>query len=768
MAQPDRVIVTGHVFDSTTNEPISGVNVMVVKTSEGTSTDSLGDFVMYLKPGKYRLSFNFVGYRKKFAAIDVPRPERDTKLSIALVPSAYIADEVVINADRFHTAPAVYTMKAKDLSYVPNLFSDVLRSVTILPGVSSNNELTSTYNVHGQNFNDNLIYLDGFEIYRPYLAQRGIQETESVINQNMLSDFKFYNAAFPVQYGDKMSSVLAVTYRDREDTVLGGEVNASLLNAGITLHDRLGHLSWIAGFRYAYPGSFTRVLQTKGSYIPRYNDFQLFGSYSLPDGIKTELLFITAKNSFDLTPQEWVGNFQYNYWQNFKRLYLKFDGGENYDYNSNLLGLRVISPLSAGTNLSLSAALYSDRESYNENLTSNAYYAADAYNPLDTTFLQSGYHFAGNSLSMKRVEFKADFSSDQVTHRTIAGVTLRSSFMNNVLNESTSYSSVAGPPDVSSSNQRFVFNSLSAYVGEEVHFLPFAAVNLGLRGLKDYFNGELLFSPRASVSVQPGRLSTLNLGWGYYYQPPSFYETRDKSMQVAKSLKAQRAIHYVMSYARDFGNDTHLMAELFYQDLSRLIPYSFTNQLELTYGDSNNYEGYAYGLDLQYRGKLSQHLDTWIGYDYLVARERDISAGSGYQNSLLDQTHTFRIYLQDAMPQLHNSQAHVRLLFGTGYQYHPLVNAPGTSPTNNPQMVPDYNITQTYPWYYRVDMGLTLKLDLIDKATTTLTVDVYNVFDNRNTVSYSYYFIPQLSPQPVPIPNILSTRYFNVGLRIDF
>ncbi len=767
-AQPTPVPVTGHVYDSTTNLAICGVNVIVMSSSRGVSTDSLGNFVLDLLPGEYRLTVSFVGYKSKILDLNITRPARYHRLDIGLAPAAFVTDEVVVSADRFHTSPAVTTMKAKDLEYVPNLFSDVLRSVTILPGVSSNNELTSTYNVHGQNFNDNLIYLDGFEIYRPYLAQRGIQESQSVINQNMVSGFKFYNAAFPVEYGDKMSSVLSVTYRDREDTVLGGEVNADLLNAGVTLHDRMGGLSWIAGFRYAYPGAFTKVLQTKGNYLPRYSDFQLFGSYLFPGGITAQLLFITAKNSFDLTPQAWVGNFQYNNWFNFQRIYLEFQGGENYKYDSNLLGVRFITPFSTNTTLSTSLALYSDKESYNENLNSNAYYAPDAYNPLDTTYLQSGNTFAANSLLMKRVEMKADFSSGSNTLRTIAGITLRSSLMNNVLDESTAYTSVSGPPAVSYSNQRFVFNSLSAYLGEDIQLRRNLSASLGLRALKDYFNGELLFSPRASASFQPNAVSSVNLGWGYYYQPPSFYETRDKSAQAAKSLLAQRAIHYVLSYDRDFGHGTSLTAEIFYQDLSRLIPFSFTNQLELTYGDSNNYNGYAYGLDLQYRGKLSQHLDTWIGYDYLVARERNDAAGAAYQNSLLDQTHTIRIYLQDAMPQIHNSQAHVRLLFGTGYQYHPLFNAPGTSPTSNPQMVPDYNVTETYPWYYRVDMGLTLRLGLIDKATTTLTIDVFNVFDNRNIDSYSWYVIPQLSPQPVPIPNVLSTRYFDVGARIDF
>ena len=767
-AQVRFISITGHVEDSKSGAPLAGANVLVRKTLYGTTTDSLGNFYLSLKPGRYEVGVSRVGYKTKTTVINAASGEMMYHVTVSLEPSVYTTGEVVVSADRYTTSPSLYTIKAKDLKYIPTLYSDILKGMTILPGVSSNNELTSAYNVHGQNFSENLIYLDGFEIYRPYLVQQGIEENMSVINQNMVQDFKFYNAAFPVQFGDKMSSVLDVRYRQSEDTLLGGEVNADLLSTGLTLHDRIGRFSWIAGFRYSYPSSFTSVLQTKGSYIPRYVDFQLLSSYTLPDKIKMNLLFITARNSFNLTPSDWTGNFQYGSWDNFQRIYLKFRGNNNYSYNSNLLGLNVSTPLSSNSNLSTSFAYYSDKELYNENLTSDTYYVPDAYNPQAMSYLGTGLNYANNALTMSRFELKTVFSSNYGTHGTEAGITLRSSLMNNSLDEMTSYSSLSGPPALAQSRQKFVFNSISGYLAEQVRLRPDLSLNLGVRALKCYFNGQFLVSPRASASYQPNSVSTLNFGWGYYYQPPSFYQTRDKSPQVAKSLLAQRAIHYALRYERQYGVNTSLMAEVFYEGLSRLIPYSYTNELELTYGDSNNYEGYAYGFDLEYEGKLTQSLDTWIGYDYLNSQDRQVGGNSPYQRSLLDQTHTIRIFLQDAMPGIHNSQAHVRLLFGTGYLYHPLVNAPGTSPSNNPQMVPDYNVVEQYPWYYRVDMGLTYRFTLADKANVTLTADVFNVFDNRNVISYAWYYIPEESPQPVPVPNILSERYFNVGGQINF
>ncbi len=767
-AQTNLIAVRGNVYDRVTKAPLYGVNVLVENSSNGTVTDSLGNFVIYLNPGHYELRFDYVGYKAKSLDIHVDREVGPSAMEVGLAQSAYTASEVVVKADRFTTSPSIYMVREKDLKYMPNLFSDVLRSVTILPGVSSNNELTSTYNVNGQNFNDNLIYLDGFEIYQPYLVQKGIQESESLINEHMVRNFKFYNAAFPVQYGDKMSSVLEVNYRNNEDSVLGGEVNAGLLNTGITLHDRIGRLNWIAGFRYAYPTSFTGVLQTKGSYIPRYSDFQLFGSYTFPRKIRMDLLFITARNSFNLTPQDWTGNFQYGEWFNFQQILLRFNGGNNYTYSSNLLGLRLTSPLDSHSTISTSLGLYSDRETYNENLTSSVYYVPDAYDPQAMNFLESGYNFANDFLLMNRIEFKADYVSNYGTHKTIAGISVKSSGMNNSLDELTSYTGLTGPPQLAISKQNYVFNTVSSYLSEEMELTHGVNVNVGIRALKDYFNSQFLLSPRASALFQPNATNSISLGWGYYYQPPSFYETRDKSTAVARNLMAQKAIHYVLRYENTLHDNSNLMAEVFYEKLSDLIPYTFTNQLQLSYGDSNNYEGYAYGLDLEYEGKLSEGMDTYIGYDYLNAQQRNIAPGSAYQRSLLDQTSTIQVFLQDAMPQLRNSEAHVRLLFGTGYLYHPMIDAPGTSPTNNPQMVTDFTQVQVYPWYYRVDMGLTYKLPLASATNLVLTADVFNVFDNRNVVTYSWYFIPQESPQPVPIPDLLSTRYFNVGARVDF
>ena len=764
-AQENPEPLRGHVSDAKTNLPLAGVNVVILRTFSGTATDSLGNFSLNIGAGKYTIRFSRVGYEPASRELNVAPGMRIPLINISLKPTAYLAHEVTISAERQTASPGIHKIEEKNLQYIPTVYSDVLRSVTILPGVSSDNELTSAYNVRGQNFDANLIYLDGFQIYRPYLVRQGIEESQSAVNQNMVGSLEFYDGAFPVQYGDKMSSVLVVNYKKVQEPGLGGEVDADLLNLGATLHDRIGALSWVAGFRYAYPSSFTNALQTKGAYVPRYMDFQFLATATLPGNIKTELLFMTARNTFDLTPRDWTGDFAVDAWYAFRRIALKFAGADNYEYDSNLLGLRLTAPMDENSILSASFACYSDKESYDENLSYGIYYSPSSYDPQDSvSYLGTGYEFAGNSLNMNRLEFKTNFDSHHGTHDTKAGITLRTSLMDNLLNESSYYIPPPGPSYFAYQRQRIKFNSISGYIEEDVIPSRNLTFNLGLRALKYHFTNEFLLSPRASASFRPDTANLLSIGWGYYYQPPYFYETRDKTPQQAANLRSQLAIQYQLRYERAFENDTHVLAEVYYKSLSRQLPYYYTNQLELTYGDTNNYNGYAYGFDLQYEGKLSQRLDTWIGYGYMVARDRRESGP--YQRSLLDQTHTIRIFLQDAMPELHNSQAHVTLLFGTGYNYHPMMNV--TGPDGTTQTVPDFNLVYPYPFYYRIDMGLTMKFNLGEKRSLTLNVDVLNVFDKNNIVSYSWYTIPGEFSYPLEVPNLLSARFFNIGVRAEF
>jgi hypothetical protein len=763
------VTIKGEVKDANDNAPLKGVNISLQNTPFGAATDSLGNYTLNVKPGKYEILFSYVGYKTETKHVNINHQEKIIRLNVLLKPTPYTISDVTVKANRVINTQLVDSLKAKDIQNIPNLYSDVIRSVKFLPGVTANNELTNKYNVRGGNFDQNLIYLDGYEIYQPYLLQQGVEESQSIINENMVGGLQFYNGAFPVEFGDKMSSVMEVNYKTSENPELGGEVNADLFNLGLTLHYKTGRLSWVTGARYAYPSLFDKTLQTKGGYKPSFDDFQFLASYSFPNNSRLQLLFITSRNDFDLAPQSWFGNFQLSV-VDIKQITLNFEGSSNYKYYSTLTGLKYETPLSDNSSLVTSLAYYSNKETFNKDLSYDVYYSSSAYDVKNTAaYLETGHEFANDYLNTERFEIKSDYSLNYETQNIKAGVAVRFSRMKSLLDEFTNFNgddSVLNQMGYRNLMLSTNFNSVSVYAEDNIMLTSKLSANAGLRALKYYFNGEFLLSPRASISYKPDSSNSINFAWGYYYQPPYFYETRDKSLSTAKSLVAQKNVQYNLSLQNKFKRHSKLTAELYYRNLSRLIPYNI-DKLDLTYGDKNNYEGYAYGLDLQYQGELVKGIESWIGYSYLNAKEKQSPGNYQYERIPVDQTNTIRIFLQDRSKSHPNFQVHTLFLFGSGYQYHPMVSAAGTEPGSY-QIVPDYNQTLEYPFYFRVDMGLTFEFRIDKKKNIILTADVYNVFNQYNIISYSWYHVFPETPEPVAVPDILSPRYFNVEFKFNF
>jgi len=682
---------------------------------------------------------------------------------------AYILGEVTVQANRDHGIHTPDTLKAKDIQNIPSLFSNILSSVKILPGVTSNSELSSTYNVRGGNFDENLLYLNGYEIFQPHLLQQGIEQSQSMLNENLISSMEFHHGAFPVQFGDKMSSVLAVNYSAEESARLGGVINADLFNMGVTLHDRTGNLNWRMGFRYAYPTLFDKTLQTAGQYKPRFDDFQFLGTYDLPNRSAVQLFVVTSRNNFGMTPESWFGNFQTSYLA-VRQVTLDFTGYSKYTYATDLFGLKYMTPVTDHSTLTTSLAYCSDKKKKKKSLSYDVHYSADAYSPLDgRKYLESGYEYVNNSLATERLDFLSEYSAVYNGHTITAGAGLRYSTFAGSLDEAASYRGADSVMNTAKyANQQLTadFHSISAYISDNVYVSDDLIVNAGVRALKYYFNGELLVSPRAGVSYKHSEKHSMSFSWGYYYQPPYFYETWNKRAEAATSLSAQKDIHYNLSWEYQFKERARCTAEVYYKDLSRLIPY-YVDQLQLTYGDRNNFEGFAYGLDLQYEGEVVPGMETWIGYSYLNAKEREAGGNFSYESRPLDQTHTIRIFLQDNVKSHPDFQTHVLFLFGTGYHYYAMKSVPGAAPGSY-VIVPNYNATDEYPFYFRVDMGLTYRMKFNHTTRITLTAEVLNVFNKNNVTSYSWFHVFEGTTQPVPVANVLSPRYFNAGFKLEF
>ncbi len=768
VGQSTLVTIQGSVLDAATGAPLSGVHVTVLNSSIGTPTNGDGVFLLKVKAGTYRITFSIVGYQSVTKTIIIAGNETRSVLRVPLTPTMYIMNDVAVNANRDTYIHALDTLKAVDIQSMPTLFSNVLSSIKILPGVSSNTELSSTYNVRGGNFDENLIYINGYEISQPYLIQQGIEQSQSIINENMVNTMEFYHGAFPVQLGDKLSSALDVKYQTEERVEFGGELHADLFNAGITMHDRTGNLNWRTGIRYAYPVLFEKSLQTSGLYHPMFADVQFLASYTMPEYGEVQLLCITARNKFEVTPQDEFGSLSATY-ADILPSQLAYTGNSSYTNVTTLAGIKFITPMSDKSTLMTSLAYSRNKELFSK------YYSYNVVNS-STNPPQSGqwqysrtqYDVTDNSLNSQRIELKSEYTLTSAAHYIKAGADLRFARLESSLDRSTLYSGTDSRLHaLNFANQTLntPFNSVSAYLEDNVPLSTTLSANAGVRVLRYFFNGEDLVSPRAGITFRPSAVHSFSFTWGYYYQPPYFYETWDKNLETAKAFAAQKAVQYNVSWEYQFRERARFSAEIYYKDLSRIIPY-YLDQVRLTYGSANNHEGFATGADLQYEGEIVRGLRSWIGYSYLNAQEKDLRANASYKPRPLDQTHTIRIFLQDHGRSHPNFQAHVLYLFGSGYHYYPMITVPGTTPGSY-EVVPDFTRTDEYPFYFRVDMGLTYEIPFHDGKGITLTAEVLNVFDKYNVSSYSWY-VYQENAKPSLVPNILSPRYFNVGFKFVF
>jgi len=767
-AQSNRIQLAGKVVEFESEKPIPNVNISIISTQWGTTTDHLGNFFINIPAGSYSIKFSSVGYEENIEEINLTGAKNKITLTVLLKPKVFLQQEVVVTSEKKNLSAVMQKINEKDLDKIPNLYSDVIRSVKILPGVTSNNELSSSYNVRGGNFNENLIYLNGYEIFRPFLIGQGVEESQSIINQNMVNDLQFYGGCFPAKLDDKMSSALEVNYNNNDKEYLNGQVNINLLSTGLTLKSKNGNLNWMGAFRYANPTLFVTKLQTSGKYKPIFMDFQFFGNYNLSEDSYLELLFINASNKFDLTPENWKGHFQTSF-MDAKEISLDFSGNKIYNFNSNLIGLKLSQKLGKEIEIVSSVSNYIINESENKNLIAQVYYSEDAYNPEDNKlYLKTRYERTNNDLDITMSDIESSLSYKSSSHNIEAGLKFRFANMNNKVNENmfeAGVDSVLELPYELIADQSKQFNSFSVYAQDEIIFNDELQANIGIRYLKYFYNDENLFSPRASISYNYYPSTKLSFSWGYYYQPPFFFEIRDKNLTEQKPLLSQRAIHYILGWETIFKGNNKILVELYYKNLDKLIPYSVEN-LKLVYGNQNDYKGYAYGLDIQYQGELVKGINTWIGYSYLDTKEKNNISGE-YLRRLLDQTHTIRIFLQDRTPKHPNFQSHLLFIVGSGFLYHPRKTITD-SESNKNYIVVNYDRAFEYPFFLRADMGLSYKIVFNEEKHLLITVDVFNVFNKYNFETYSWFHIFPETKQPLRIPNVLSKRFFNIGLEYHF
>ncbi|MFA8342619.1 MAG: TonB-dependent receptor domain-containing protein [Rhodothermaceae bacterium] len=753
------------------NESLPNCNVMVKQLSEGTASDASGYYSLKLSPGKYTLEFKFVGYQNETREITISEGQTNLVLNIKLKQSTITQETVTVTGDREELTISAQKLESMDIHNMPTVYSDVLRSIKILPGVTSNNELSTSYNVRGGNYDENLIYLNGYEIYRPFLLRKGVEENQSLVNPDMVQDLSFYGGGFPARFGDKLSSALEVKYKTGKESKIQGKARADLLNAGLTFRSKYKNLSWTIGGRYAYPGIFLDGLQTKGDFNPSFYDVQAIVKYDFSKNTNLEFFGIHATNKFDLTPKDWVGNFHGFSRLDFRELKITFDGNKDYNYTTQLFGLRLSTKLSDNSLFKISGASYYTKEEELIDLKGDVFYSENAQEilgPKEFVYIKRQFEKADNHLELKTYEIQSSFRINLKNHSLLAGFVYKTQKYENSIDEKfweIGDSLILTPePEITKKFNDLDLNSYSGYIQDVITFSDQFQLNLGVRASYYDYNEETLISPRVSAHYYYSPVTTFRFSAGYYAQQPFIYELRSVDDPKETRLKSQKSIHFIAGWEQKFLNNTELNVEAYYKKLDDILPYHI-DDVKLVYEDKNSNEGYAFGLDVLLKGEVIPGTRNWIGYSYLNSKERK-KGTSEYTRRLLDQTHTLQLFIQDKGKKNKNIQSHLRVLVGSGFLYHP--RTIGKDADGNEALIVDNDKVEEFSRFFRADMGVTWRTTLKNGWKLVIVAEVLNVFNNKNALSYSFQHVIPGSKVPFRVPHLLSRQTFNIGAQLTF
>lgn len=754
--------ISGRVVDGQTGFPLPLCNILVSPNQTGMTSDARGRFQLQLPFGEYTIEFRYLGYATQSRTIKLTNKKSDQNLIIKMTET-FVKNETVTVWGKHEAVSGVQSIGHKDIRRMPTVYSDVLRSIKILPGVTSNNELSSAFNVRGGNHDENLIYLNGYEIFRPALLRQGVEENQSLINPDLVQNIKLYSGAFPARFGDKLASALEISYALTENDSFKTTVRADLLNAGLALKRHSGKLSWAAGIRYANPSIFVNKLQTTGDYTPEFFDVQALVSYQVTPSSALELFALNAQNKFDLTPEVWRGNFARGL-NVVREVRIEWDGQRSYELTTRLLALKFKKKLNQKVRFNLSLAHFTTNEDETADLNGDFFFSPNANQPGNSSFLKTHVETANNFLNVRSTELKGEMDYRISRHLLKVGVQHRFIKQENSQDEfvqETGEESATAMPLSTNSSLIANFDNSSAFVQDNFVISEKLQTNLGVRILHHKFTKETLFSPRTGLKYDVNPKNKFSLGAGIYYQPPFFHELRGKQDAGQLDLKSQKAIQANMGWEHQVNPKMDWQLDIYAKKLDKLIPY-YQEELRLIYGDRNNFEGYAYGLDFLFKGEIVPGVNSWLSYSYLKSREREIGM-ENYKRRLLDQTHTFRFFMQDKVPRLPNMQAHTRVLYGSGFLYFPSILQDDGN--GGRELAIDFDTLQKFRYYLRIDLGFTINLNLRNNRHLIFTAEMLNAWNVVNVADYQFVQV-FAGTNPVRIPQVLSRRFINLGVEV--
>ena len=793
--------INGTITDEQNNSLLS-VNISILNQSMGAISDENGKYSLEIPPNRsVVVVYSFIGYEMEKIRIPMLKEGQNYTLNIQLKTSSTLLEDVIIT-DQKSRKESFSRIKPKHVSVLPGNSGGIEAILKTLPGVSSANELSSQYSVRGGNFDENLVYVNGIEVYRPFLVRSGQQEGLSFVNTDMVSSILFSAGGFDAKYGDKMSSVLDITYkRPRENaatlqlSLLGGAAHFE----GITKN---GRLSYLIGARHKTSQYLLNSLDTEADYSPKFSDIQTFVNFELNTNWQISFLGNISSNQYKMVPKN--RDTEFGTVNEALKLTIYFEGQEVDKYQTYFGALSTSYQPNTKLQLQFTTSAFRTFEQENfdilgeywlyqleNNLGSDNFgdiafdrgvgkYINHARNSLNATVTNFSHKGNYNNESLK-FDWGFRVQKEEIEDKISEWNLIDSAFFN-FPHPDDNIGDTANP------DQQIIMSellktqiNLSSYrnsgyiqVSKDIGNLTITGGN---RGSYWTYNEELLMSPRVSLAYAPiwKKDIVFRAASGIYYQSPFYKELRTPEGTLNHNIKAQKSTHYVLGADYLFyswGRPFKWITEVYYKNLENLIPYKVDNvRIQYLANDLSN--GYARGIDMKINGEFVSGVESWVSLSVMKTEEDIVgdfitntdgsTTEAGFIPRPTDQRVNFSMFFQDYIPGNPNYKMHLNLVYGTGLSFGP----PKAEKYQDILRIPDYR---------RVDIGFSAVLKSEEKKSRLkwlnafksiwLSAEVFNLLDINNTVSYLW--VADITGRQYAVPNYLTSRQLNAKLILTF
>ena len=783
-------------------EPIEGV--AITSAQYGTETNKKGEYSLSIPAGiEIKIQFTHVAYKSIQKSVNIPK-NKTFNFSPTLNIKVEEIDEVIVKNEK-KDAQGVLKVKAADAIKIPGAKGGVEALLLTLPGVNNNNELSTQYNVRGGNFDENLVYVNGIEVYRPFLINTGQQEGLSFVNENLVQNINFSAGGFQAKYGDKLSSVLDITYRTPTEFAAG--VSASLLGASANIEGRLlnNKLSALVGMRYQNNSLLINSKDIETNTQPNFTDVQLYLSYLINSKLKIDFLGVYSLNNYNYTPIS--RRTKFGTLSEPLELIVYYDGQEKDSYETLSGALNGTYVVNENLNLGLTTSVYHTIEQQHYDILAN-YNLGDvnadfsSANFGDVEFSEgigTQLDHARNDLDafISAIEFKGTYKKNN--HQVDFGVKYKNEDIRDRIKEWEVIDSVGfnvRPPHHIPNDQpyepytepitpfQYVNAQNNVVINRFVWFAQYSKnsfindhkiwYNFGIRSHNWNVGGDAIetvkqssYSLRGQFAIKPDwdKDMLFRISGGMYNQPPFYNELRNYEGNVIPTVDAQKSLQIVLGhdYSFDLWNRPFkLVSEVYYKNLTDVNIYTVDN-VKVNYIANNNAVAYAAGLDLRLNGEFVPGTESWISVGLLKTEENYDNMGNIARPT--DQRFKFGMLFQDYIPSIPSVKMYLNLVYNTG--------VPGGSPAyTNP-----YDYQNRLNAYKRADIGITYVFTDAQNVSNekwlksfkelAIGIEIFNLFDVQNSITNTWVR-DVYSKDYYAIPNYMTPRIFNVKLDMKF